>query len=312
MTRKSLIATGAAALSLAMSACGGGAGGGGGLVSTPPPPPPPPQGASVTIFAQPKPETYATVGASISGGGGNLDTYSSAKDSFGAVSSTPASQPEIRYTSDGDYEIRMPGSNWGTLVPYKGLADPPADNDYFQPAGVAENAGYLVTSNTRLDGYDYSELGSWGSKDAGRWGYLAFGDPTPAGGVPASGSATFTGMVAGSADVMTADNLYGGYDPMALNGSVTLNFNFAQGTLGGSMDLSTLGAFDFTQTVFAAGSTSYSGKFDTKVAGDNYFLGQFTGPNAEETIGAWALPFLYSGDGQAHQAFGAWIAKQAP
>jgi hypothetical protein len=44
--------------------------------------------------------------------------------------------------------------------------------------------------------------------------------------------------------------------------------------------------------------------------GPNFFLGQFTGPNAQETIGAWALPFIYSDDGQVHQAMGAWIAKK--
>ena len=80
-----------------------------------------------------------------------------------------------------------------------------------------------------------------------------------------------------------------------------------------------LGTFNFKDTVFAAGSTSYSGKFDTQTAGDNFFLGQFTGPNAEETIGAWALPFVLdvgsstvAADGKAHQAFGAWIGKKGP
>ena len=102
-----------------------------------------------------------------------------------------------------------------------------------------------------------------------------------------------------------------------MNGTVSLNFDFAQATLAGSMTLSlagatpsSLGTFNFKDTVFSVGSPTYSGKFDTSVAGDNFFLGRFTGPNAQETIGAWSLPFHFSGDGQDHQAFGAWIAKR--
>jgi hypothetical protein len=96
-------------------------------------------------------------------------------------------------------------------------------------------------------------------------------------------------------------------------GTVSLTFNFGAGSLGGSMDMSVnganAGAFAFKNTVFSVGSTTYSGSFDTTAAGQNFFLGRFTGPNAEETIGAWALPFNYSVDGQPHQAIGAWIAK---
>jgi hypothetical protein len=80
--------------------------------------------------------------------------------------------------------------------------------------------------------------------------------------------------------------------------------------LTGAMQPFNLGTYAFENTVFSAGSTTYSGKFDTGAAGQNYFFGEFTGPNAEETIGAWAMPFNYSGD--HHQAFGGWIAKQSP
>jgi hypothetical protein len=69
--------------------------------------------------------------------------------------------------------------------------------------------------------------------------------------------------------------------------------------------------------MFSRGSTTYSGRFDTPVVGQNFFLGRFTGPGAEETIGSWALPFLFDKggefvkpDGQVHQAFGAWMARK--
>jgi hypothetical protein len=212
------------------------------------------------------------------------------------------------------------------LVHYGGLLNPTTENNYFQPSTVATNYGYLAVSNAvKWKGYTYSEMGSWGSKAAGRWGHVAFGTATQASGVPVTGSATFEGRVQGNADVMQANNLYGGFAPLTLDGSVSLNFNFAAGTLSGEMQLFgpdgmnpfKVGTFAFKETVFAAGSTSYSGKFDTSASGENFFMGRFTGPAAQETIGAWALPFVFSSggestpaDNQVHQAFGAWIARR--
>jgi hypothetical protein len=279
----------------------------------------------VTIFASPTVGQYASVGASIAGPGGNLDTYTASTDRFGTVSTADTDQAHIRYTPGGIYEVQLAGANWDQLVPYKGLANPdPATNNYFQPASVAMNYGYVVTRNSRDSGYLYSELASWGSKAEGRWGYTAFGVPTESAGVPLAGTATFNGVVSGNTDIMVPDGLYGGYFPLPVDGDVTLNFDFGAGTLNGSMHLllaggmnpEELGSFAFTNTVFSAGSTDYSGTFNTPVAGQNFFLGKFTGPGAEETIGAWAIPFVFDrdnanipADGQVHQAFGAWIAK---
>ena len=132
------------------------------------------------------------------------------------------------------------------------------------------------------------------------------------------GNATYSGIVAGTADVMEFDYLYGVGVPASASGTVLLNFDFGAGTLGGSMSLSIshfsgsvpVGTYNFTDTVYSIGSMTYSGRFQTAVGGINYFLGRFTGPSGDETIGAWALPFHFSGDGQNHQAMGAWIAKK--
>ena len=327
-----LAATATAALSL--MACGGGGGGGGQRpkftpTPTPPPTPPPPPipgTAPVKIFNDPKPGNYASVGVSISASGGNLDTFPNADASFGPVSAADSEQAHIRYTADGHYEIQMPGTAWDRLVHYGGLGNPTSDNNYFQPQSVPMNQGYLITANAaKSGGYSYSEIGTWGSTTAGRSGSIAFGVPTPAGGVPVTGSATFEGLVQGTADVVQADYLYGGFVPISVDGTVSLNFNFASGTLSGEMSLFTpdgmnplrLGTFTFTDTVYSVGSTSYSGRFATSAAGDNFFLGRFTGPNATETIGAWAVPFVFQtgsdtirATGQTHQAFGAWIARR--
>jgi hypothetical protein len=245
---------------------------------------------------------------------------------FDTVSSADSDQPHIRYTAGGYYEIKMPGSDWDKLIFYKGsVPDDPADFNYFQPASVAQNLGYLLTDQARKQGYTYSELAAWGSDAGGRWGWVAFGSPTAPQNVSTTGHADFAGFAIGSTDIMTSDAFYGGYVPIGVGGDVQLSFDFAAGSLTGSMSLSLpdgmqpvpLGTYAFKDTVFSVGNPTYSGKFDTNVDGDNFFLGRFTGPNAEETIGAWALPFLFTTGGETlqpdnkvHQAFGAWIAKR--
>ncbi|WP_205478896.1 transferrin-binding protein-like solute binding protein [Sphingomonas arenae] len=307
---------GVTTLALSVAACGGG-GGGAGLVNTPPPPPPPPPPAAavISIFADPVANEYASVGASIAGPGGNLDTYDTTDVSFTPVSSASADQPRIRYTGTS-YEIEMPGDSWDKLVPYGGLSNPGPDNNYFEPDSINSNEGFLVTSNSRTRGYTHVELGSWGSQAAGRWGYVAFGTPTPGSDIPVTGSATFSGSIMGSSDVLVPDFFYGGYVPLPVSGSIDFTFDFGRSSLSGSLSpiLSTpngdqsLGTFAFSDTVYSAGSTTFSGRFDTPLTGDNFFLGRFFGPDAKEAGGAWALPFQY--DGSSHQAFGGFIAKR--
>jgi hypothetical protein len=261
----------------------------------------------------------------VAGPGGNLDNYSSPDARFGTIAVNDATVPQIRYTAAGQYEVKLPGADWDLLIPYKGLFNPEPNNNYFQPAGVAQNAGFVVTHNSRDKGYLYSELASWGSSSASRFGSFAFGSLTPAGTMPLSGLASFEGVASGNTDIMIADNLYGGFYPLSVDGTVGLRFDFGKGSLAGSMSLSLpdgmnpspLATFNFKDAIYSAGSTTYSGKFDAAAAGQNFFLGRFTGPNANETIGAWAVPFLFTKDGetfradqQTHQAFGAWIAKR--
>jgi hypothetical protein len=315
-SRKLLIA----AAAVALCACGGGGGGGASIASTPtppptPPPPPPPPAAEVRIFATPTVGEYATVGVS------TQDSLVTATGRITTVSTAQADQPQIRYTASGHYEVKLPGADWDRLTFYKGASGFGPDYNYFQPAGVGQNYGFVVISVARNQGYLYSEMASWGNLNLsaeGGFGYFAFGTPTPAGAVPTTGSASFTGRAIGSSDVMDADHLYGGYTPRGVDGTVDLNFNFGSGALTGVLDLYlndgmnpiSLGQYNFTQTVFSPGSTTYSGRFDTSLSGINFFNGRFTGPSANETIAAWAVPFRINPGGTTHQAIGAWIARQ--
>lgn len=294
MPNRSRLSAAVSALSLALTGCGGG---GYGVASTPPPPATStPSAASfpVNIFPNPAPQTYTSVGVN------------------SALSTADSDQPHIRYNSGGYYEIQMPGAAYDRLISLKGfIPQYPDTNNQFQPASAPQNQAWFFTSNSRLSGYLYSEMAAWSSQSGS--GYVAFGSATPSGAVPVTGSASLHGAVEGLSDVVN-HNSFDGYYRVPISGSVDLNFDFGKGTLGGSMTaaladytITQLGTFAFKDTVFSVGSTTYSGHFDTSVAGQNFFLGRFTGPNAQETIGAWALPFSYGG--ADHQAFGAWIAK---
>lgn len=306
-----------ASTALALGACGGG----GASTAyrpqpTPPPAPPPPspQTQPVTIFANPTPQDYATVGVWANAG----DTSGPPYDiQFTSLTKAESSQPKIRYTSDGYYEVQLPGDAYARLIHDPSVSNPTSANTVFAMQSQLNRS--FVISGSRNRGYRYSEMAKWSRPDLDfaqtvDMGFLAFGTPTPAGGVPVAGNASFQGEVLGATD-LSAGACDCGF-PISVEGTVALNFDFGAGTLGGSMSMALssgwgpapVGDYNFTQTVFSAGSTTYSGRFDTNLSGDNFFLGRFTGPNAEETIGAWAVPFTFGGS--THQAIGAWIAKR--
>jgi hypothetical protein len=309
MNRELQLLASATTLALCLTACGGG---GSHAEVIPPPPPPPPQ-AAVAIFANPAVGEFASVGASA-----NASDVSNLNAPLGTISTADSDQLHIRFTDAGQYEIELPGQEWDELIPYgqgtEGTVITDSDNDVL-----------LVLSGSKDKGYKYSELASYRTGGPDMIGAIAFGTLTPSGGVPTTGSATYSGAVMGKSDVIASDS-FDGPNRATVTGSVRLDFDFAAGTLGGAMtvglddaagDALSLGTFAFTDTVFSTGSPSYSGKFDSNTAGQNFFLGQFSGPNAEETIGAWALPFVLDtgndtiqADHQAHQLFGAWIAKK--
>jgi hypothetical protein len=269
----------------------------------------------VTIFADPQPGTYTTVGASATGAG----QVDATVEPFGMISTASADQPKIRYTSGGVYEVQLPGRSFERIVPYSDrFTIAPQEND-------ATPEALLQISRSRDSGYNYSEIAKWSSESADRFGVFGFGVPTPEGAVPITGSANYSGSVLGEADVYYFEFFSGVFVREPVSGTVDLNFDFAEGALSGGMTLDLdldsvkvpLGTFNFTNTVYSTGSTAYSGTFATGTAGENWFLGRFTGPHAEETVGAWALPFILNtstgdatADNMPHQAFGAWIAKR--
>ena len=233
------------AISLALGGCGGG---GGSVNSMPPPAPsptPPPSSAAVAIFPNPAAQTFASAGASASGG-------FSGSQPIGQVSSGDVDQPHIRYTSGGLYEIELPGKTWDRLIPHSGIS-PPSMTE-FQPQ--SSDLAYFIISDSKASGYQYSELAAWADPGSNRYGAVAFGAATLPGQVPVTGSSTYSGIVNGSSDVINSNSFDGSYR-VPVSGTVDLGFDFAKGTLDGSISLNlndyspaTIGTFAFKDTVF--------------------------------------------------------------
>ena len=225
----------ASAGALALTACGAGAQMTTNTVPSPPAAPNPTPAlspaASVTIVNNPSVGSFGSVGAS-------TNLLETAASRFGPISTADADQPHIRYTSGALYEIQLPGKDWDSLVPYKGLANPTTDNVSFQPASAAESGALFNTITARWAGYSYSDYGAWYSRETGRYGWVAVGVPTAASAIPVMGSATYHGDVHGSADIMQTDPLsLPTHYPSSVDGKITLNFDFEKGTLAGAMDL---------------------------------------------------------------------------
>jgi hypothetical protein len=209
----------------------------------------------------------------------------------------PGEQLQVRYIqSSNSYEIKVPGYDWEPVSRH---------------GNIVSNAYGGMRMSISSTG-QYSSLFSWGDGDT--YGLDAIGMATPASGIPISGSASYSGQILGETTEIHSNV------PMAIRGPIELSFDFGLGRLSGSISpvlfryadptANALGTISFSDTVYSAGSTSFSGKFGTDLAGLNSFSGLFTGPNAEELIGNFAFPYRSPIDGQPHQADGAFMAAK--
>ncbi len=167
--------------------------------------------------------------------------------------------------------------------------------------------------------YKYTKLASvydngWGMPI----GQFAFGTPTMSGSVPTTGSATYDAKVwgTGTAPYVSAGQEYD------VSGTALLNFNFGSGALSGSMQVDLTGpagrfsapTYNFAQTVYSSGSTSFSGSFMVPGSStSSQFSGQFTGPGADELMAQWSAPFVdptRSGTPVEGTMTGVWIGQR--
>jgi hypothetical protein len=169
--------------------------------------------------------------------------------------------------------------------------------------------------------YSYTSYGSWSGQSGqtadGRTirseGVFAYGIPTLAGDVPVTGSATYMAQIFGSSGPGTSDF-------PVVGGDVSLLFDFGQGKLSGSMHPQIndnfdgihvdFGRYDFKDTVYSTGSTTFSGRFAVPglPAADSFFDGNFTGPGAAELMARFSAPFVQGG--QTGTLSGVWVGKK--
>ena len=260
-------ALGASALALAVCACGGGGGGGASVASIPPapvvPPPPAPPILEGALINPPSGITsttdFATVGSAL----------------------------QIRWNASAKaYEVTVPQIGSGSVV-----------QTFFGPYGASGKLiggdGSKLSDVFALKPYAYTGIIEFLKSPelpntSGYYPVSAFGALTPAGAVPTAGSATYAAVLDGRAG------------PYWLYGSASLQFDFGAGTLSGHMDpilngpysAPALPRYNFTQTIYSSGSTSFSGSFDVTGPTPSSFSGRFTGPNAQELMASFQAPFL--------------------
>ena len=289
----------------ALAACGGGSGGGGsGIQSTPPPAPPP--GPALPLAKIGTSQVMPTYGY--------LVTFDTAADGTTSSAVSTTEQVELRYDSSADKifarvldgpEITLKRHNSGWT------ADP----------SVSPYAGFYWTSTGNL----YSAVGSsftrQGDSSAppyqSRFSDFVTGLATPADQIPTSGSASYTAELRGSTDPVSwahadpADpSSPAESSPMRITGSATFGFDFASGTLSGSIMPAAirtitytcvwecdsvyyaLGTYSFANSLFGAGNQKFSGQFNLPSGGiGGAFRGQFYGPGAVELGGNFRAPF---------------------
>jgi hypothetical protein len=214
----------------------------------------------------------------------------------------------VRYDApSGDYIMDFPSTEPASFDPYNDGSD---INNPFYWNGNAGDHEVSVRKPTNPDlQLSYTTLATYGAFSQGSvpaYGWLAFGSATAAGSVPTTGTASYTAEVAGS----SLDRHY------YIGGTATLQFNFGAGTLAGHFDPvfwgsnTALGRYDFVNTVYGSGSTTFSGQLaNAGFAQNGTFDGQFTGPVAQELMARWSAPFIDPATSQQSTMFGVWVGR---
>lgn len=221
----------------------------------------------------------------------------------------------------GTYTISLPDFQTGQLVTLGVNGSYIAGSSTWQTVNGTYNAVTAGESSAQQDvrvALDWPASSSLKYTSTGSWyflnnylpqGYFAYGIPTAGPDMPLSGTGSYKGAIEGGAD-----------DGSYIFGSVSLAFDFAAGTLAGSMSPTLsywdwtdypLGDYTFRDTVFSRGSTSFSGAFT--VPGSNAssaFNGRFNGPGAAELMASWNAPYTHPVSKEAGTMGGIWTAKK--
>lgn len=321
----------AASVSAMLGACGGG---GSGLNSTPAPiPRPTPSAVTGPTPTPTPPSTVLPAGPlglrsdapfPVLAVSRHVDLNANG-EVVGGTESGPANSPvAIAYSAAADrYTISIPGFEIGQLVNSR-----IGSGDYYNEAGQYHSVYSSLSDVSRgsaseiqpvtvgltwpaNSSYSYTSFGSWNGRrvidgaDSLEQGIFVYGIPTASGDVPVVGTASYYGGVSG-ADV---------------SGLVHMAFDFANGTLSGSLNLDAnngpfgpypLTTLTFRDTVYASGRPFFSGGFaQNGEALSGGFSGVFTGPGAAEAMASFTTAIHYNpNDSSLTTIDGVWIAKK--
>ena len=239
-----------------------------------------------------------------------IDTTNGANFNGGEPNPHPDRHPDIRYAEASqsyvlDY-LFWP-SNQAVLAANRDATASNSDFDVYRFTQGNETNTVRVfkpgSGNTQI-ALTYTGFASWTYDKPDiltyvdrKQGWIAFGQATPAGAIPTTGTASYSAQVFGMSDnAKAADGTFRSYD---VTGTASLAFDFAAGSLSGSMhpfltDPKTtmvydLGNYAFIDTVFGVGSPTFRGGFSSATFpfSSHFFNGQFSGPAAQELFGRW-------------------------
>ena len=203
-------------------------------------------------------------------------------------------------TAPGSLDVYQTGDRyWNATLGGQQAAGSATTIDVFRPG--SQNWDFALT---------YTSFALYETSD-GAMGAVAFEIPTAASAMPTAGSASYNAFVAAQ-----DENFIG------IRGTAKLQFDFGAGTLAGHFDPviydylagnTPLGHYDFANTVFGAGSTSFSGQLsNSKVTGLGSFEGQFTGPEAQELMARFSAPLINPYTNKQTNMFGVWSVSADP
>ena len=273
---------------------------------SPTPTPPPFQPVAATIF----PDPLYNPDLAVAGKGWQYDYV---PNTGGALNLRDADGLSVTYDqATNSYRITVPVAGSGTIMrtgeyttyPFSYPSALPgfhADPSNKNPTNYCCNALSLSAADRPQSRYSYvSFVDFYAPAPAGSnldtiaYGTFAVGQPTKPGEVPTTGSATYSG------------NLFGHFAGDAgatwLEGKATFDFDFARALLSGGLTVGLrcmMGctydevSYQFAQTNFARGSTTFSGQVTTSGAPSaGTFSGLFAGPGAVELMSKFHMPFF--------------------
>ena len=292
-----------------LAACGGGTTA----------PAPPPAGPNTSLTSLVSNETFPTISAVMAADLDNVGATSNVSANESALSSTST----IEYDAVSDaFKIDMHNgaANFTQTFPKDSISGPDTTNSYrtYQVTRADNTIDELVIliPGEATQNLSYVTYGIWNSTAASTrnttLGTFVFGVQTPAGDMPTTGGATYTGLTAGTLN--QSNTLFN------VAGDMSMAVNFGTGTVTGSFtnmgrenlqtgDVSSWRDFTTTGSI-TAGTNAFSGTAasnDAALSGtfNGAFFGPVSGGTPPEIGGGWAL----SGPG-GETAVGGFVGKR--